>query len=1474
MSVKPNHIDFDAVTKEAAKKVLPNTKVDNAENKKIDFAAVTEEALKKKEPSQSVTTPPVSPIGAANRTYEFSLPFGDPTKIKEQTPEQKEEANYKGFKETDKVELNSLLQKHNVLENPLASIRSNLGMPAVPDITPQKSLRPFAKEYNDLVLLESQLGNKLVEERKKYEDRDIDISEANQIEKGSDLYKDLQNVKNLKRKIARELVIEGTDEVKAVVGTDQSGNNLNKLLNRLGQANAITAPLAAANISLEVQDEIKKLPTQFTTGLRYIEKAEPVEYARVLDALKNGNRLSATQVAAITNYGIDIEEERLNRDVALAVKNTKPDTDRLTNMKGQMDALKPAIESYEEKVKQLQLSPQEIADYKNKVNEYNTLVKEAKPLQQKLSDAMGGYAAKAEALSKTKLNNLLNNEEVLRAFLSEGIAERGDEIGKATQAGNVVSPQAQVAGFMFGHTWNYSDDEIKNYGERTAKENGLDPASPQVQKAIKYLQDNEGIMVMQNSIAKAGGIREFFKGAAEPIRGISNTLEDLGKESYKVYAEGKSQGNVNVSEKRLKAEDTGVRGVLNEVLKGTGQFATQAGLMYATGAGIGGVARGILGRAGTAALQGDIALADMGLKDIVGKALLKGQNPIATFTTSYAMAYDSNLKNALNYTSDNSLAKKVAAFNSGLEGATELFLSPLDIATGIAKKFTKGQTQDLLKILSDKSLKSDPSKLKEYATKFVKGVLGTAKVAGAEIGEEIVTQIADYATNAYLNPDSESFQNRDLQKELMHTAYQTGLTMAIPALLNGIGSAKANTFSKGSLMIAAQNRQQMIDSYKKSFEAGSIDQNQLNANISLINTAAQANAELPKKADGTVLNTNEKADYIFSRVTEAMLQNKANRVKDAAEKQILNKQIIQQQNYRAAILGNEKIAEEPSYKVDGNEVSKADFIRIAKSENSNDYNFEVEGDEETQIFLRSIGGVDTETEGKPAAQQKNEDIELLQTLKGKPTVFEFEFNAMVANPEIALREIADQALGFTRNEGQRVPHEFGAQEKQAREKYGDAVVDRAIELYPDEKTAAKNETREDKIQRLEKELESITDDNNPRITEIDAELSALEKEAAIPPKKESVPVSETTSTGLSRGDEPSAEQQLTDIQDGNVVTFEYKNESEVPEVFKDKISSKGEINGKPYVKVTMAKSLADFHLQDQSLSSNTPSKEQVKNETTKEPIKADEPISTEKISEPESTTNKEGGKAKGKLAKFKEKRLAKPAESSKEISTPASEKLTKDVGSTKFSIDSIVDKVVNKKEKLSEEEKQFVEDNKSEVSIAVGKAVMAKNKPKAEKTEQPKTNDDNSPQGLLRKYNEDTNYNIYDLVNDIEIVANESGDTNLKDAVAKYREEQAYDNETKGRNDMTAAEDNFINQIQQSIITEPVLTEEERQQRIQSLTEEKQQKVNEVTKPEITFDTGLSLTDLAGTSEANRQLHDDYKSQLASLKNIVNCLWQ
>ena len=100
--------------------------------------------------------------------------------------------------------------------------------------------------------------------------------------------------------------------------------------------------------------------------------------------------------------------------------------------------------------------------------------------------------------------------------------------------------------------------------------------------------------------------------------------------------------------------------------------------------------------------------------------------------------------------------------------------------------------------------------------------------------------------------------------------------------------------------------------------------------------------------------------------------------------------------------------------------------------------------------------------------------------------------------------------------------------------------------------------------------------------------------------------------------EPTIEQQSKDVKEGNVVTFEYENKDQVPEVFKDKISSSGEINGKPYVKVTVAKSLADFQLQESN--KPTEAKAEVATAETITEVAPTEATATEEIAPSEIET--------------------------------------------------------------------------------------------------------------------------------------------------------------------------------------------------------------------------------------------------------------
>jgi glutaminase len=140
-------------------------------------------------------------------------------------------------------------------------------------------------------------------------------------------------------------------------------------------------------------------------------------------------------------------------------------------------------------------------------------------------------------------------------------------------------------------------------------------------------------------------------------------------------------------------------------------------------------------------------------------------------------------------------------------------------------------------------------------------------------------------------------------------------------------------------------------------------------------------------------------------------------------------------------------------------------------------------------------------------------------------------------------------------------------------------ISNAIAKAPETVTADQVDllVQKNKLEEKKKNIDAaFHPDINEEIAGIDAKIREMSKAPAAQEMSVNAPVAE-----------PTAEQQLQDVKDGNVVTFEYESKDQVPEAFKDKISSSGEINGKPYVRVTVAKSLADFQLQESSKSTKT-----------------------------------------------------------------------------------------------------------------------------------------------------------------------------------------------------------------------------------------------------------------------------------------------
>lgn len=116
---------------------------------------------------------------------------------------------------------------------------------------------------------------------------------------------------------------------------------------------------------------------------------------------------------------------------------------------------------------------------------------------------------------------------------------------------------------------------------------------------------------------------------------------------------------------------------------------------------------------------------------------------------------------------------------------------------------------------------------------------------------------------------------------------------------------------------------------------------------------------------------------------------------------------------------------------------------------------------------------------------------------------------------------------------------------------------------------------------------------------VQQEATTTENKQETQPQAE---VKETEQENIDKGkvEKPSDEKQLEDIENGDLVTFTYENKNEIPEIFKDKISLESEINGKKQIKVTIAKSLAEYYLQNEEQSNNNQINEPSDNNVSQE----------------------------------------------------------------------------------------------------------------------------------------------------------------------------------------------------------------------------------------------------------------------------------
>lgn len=110
------------------------------------------------------------------------------------------------------------------------------------------------------------------------------------------------------------------------------------------------------------------------------------------------------------------------------------------------------------------------------------------------------------------------------------------------------------------------------------------------------------------------------------------------------------------------------------------------------------------------------------------------------------------------------------------------------------------------------------------------------------------------------------------------------------------------------------------------------------------------------------------------------------------------------------------------------------------------------------------------------------------------------------------------------------------------------------------------------------ELKYQIDETNKLLEKQNTDLTDIIAKQAKEREEYNKPEVEETEKPTKKVRKPSKKTIQRDIDNGNLVSFTYEDESQVPEPFKDNITSTGENNGVKFVRVSVPKSVADYEL--------------------------------------------------------------------------------------------------------------------------------------------------------------------------------------------------------------------------------------------------------------------------------------------------------
>lgn len=268
---------------------------------------------------------------------------------------------------------------------------------------------------------------------------------------------------------------------------------------------------------------------------------------------------------------------------------------------------------------------------------------------------------------------------------------------------------------------------------------------------------------------------------------------------------------------------------------------------------------GYVGTAGTISAPASAVVGGLTkLPGVIG-AVERAVNMGTTFGTGYASSLESAYQYAATQTDDESkrweYAKSVAAAN----GASELLLRDVDVAS----KILKGKSAT--NILRDISAVKTPFSAGNI---FAARIAEVAKVMGYESAEELIPYFTEVLQK------NNVFDYKTSTSEVLKGAFDTFIETAISTIPMGGFSATSVSSTKvmeAALLEAAKTPDEFKARFEKMFQDGNITEQDRDKNIQLVNTLQEIYPTIPSQIDGKEITEPQKASLLNSLLGQRQL---------------------------------------------------------------------------------------------------------------------------------------------------------------------------------------------------------------------------------------------------------------------------------------------------------------------------------------------------------------------------------------------------------------------------------------------------------------------------------------------------------------------------------------------------------------------------------------------------------------------------